>query len=101
MFVPLAVRTVPSSGLNVRSPLMAMAMTISGEARKALVSGLPSLRPAKLRLKDSMMELGVLSPLRLPIVRFHWPMQGPQAVARTVAWSFSKTSRTPSRLSVS
>lgn len=35
-------------------------MTISGEARKAFVSGLPSLRPAKLRLKDSMMELGVL-----------------------------------------
>lgn len=35
--VPLAVVYEPFMGLNVRSPLIAMAITISGEARKACV----------------------------------------------------------------
>ena len=35
---------MPSSGFQVMSPLMAMAITISGEARKAFVLLLPSLR---------------------------------------------------------
>ena len=44
------------------------------------------------------MEFGTLG---LPVVRCHWPMQGPQAVAKTVAFNFSKTSSTPSRFNVS
>ena len=33
-------------------------------------------------------------------VRFHWPMQGPQAFASTVPPTFSKMSRSPSRAMV-
>ena len=38
------------------SPAMAKAVTISGEATKAWVFGLPSLREVKLRLKEVMIE---------------------------------------------
>lgn len=44
-------------GLKVRSPAKAKAVTISGEATKACVAGLASLRPVKLRLYEVMMEL--------------------------------------------
>ena len=47
---------------------MAKAVTSSGEATKQCVEGLPSLRAAKLRLNDVMMELA--SPLATS-VRFH------------------------------
>ena len=72
-----------------------MAVTSSGLARKFMVSGLPSLRPRKLRLYDEKMAL--LSPLATPSVRFHWPMQGPQALARTVAPASEKVWRVESR----
>ena len=72
-------------------------MTISGEARKALVSGLPSLRPAKLRLKDSMIELGLVMS---PVVRCHWPMQGPQAHSSTRAPLARMSDRAPQSLSM-
>ena len=57
-------------------------MTISGEARKLIVEGLPSLRPLKLRLYEEKMAL--VSPLLTPSVRFHCPIQGPHALAKTV-----------------
>ena len=41
---------VSVTGLKVRSPAKTMAVTISGEATKAWVAGLASLRPVKLRL---------------------------------------------------
>ena len=57
-------------------------MTISGEARKFIVDGLPSLRPLKLRLYEVKMAL--VSSLETPSVRCHWPIHGPQALARTM-----------------
>ena len=39
---------------------------------------------------------GVGAPLAIS-VRFHWPMQGPQALASTVPPTFSNTSIRPSR----
>jgi hypothetical protein len=39
-------------GLNRKSPANAIAVTISGEATKAWVAGLASLRPVKLRLYE-------------------------------------------------
>jgi hypothetical protein len=44
------------SGLKRRSPAKAKAVTLSGEATKACVAGLASLRPVKLRLYDVMTE---------------------------------------------
>lgn len=60
---------------------MAKAVTISGEVTKAWVAGLASLRAAKLRLKEVTIEF--FTPFSTS-VRFHWPMQGPQALASTV-----------------
>ena len=48
--LPSAPTRVSFSGLKVRSPAMAKAVTSSGEVTKAWVAGLPSLRAAKLRL---------------------------------------------------
>ena len=53
----------------------------SGDVTKACVSGLPSLRLAKLRLYDVTIEF--FSPGAT--LRFHWPMHGPHAFASTVA----------------
>jgi hypothetical protein len=69
-------------------------MTISGLPMNELVSGLPSLRLAKLRLNDVMIELAVPSAMSS---RFHWPMQGPQALASTVAPISSRVASWPSR----
>jgi hypothetical protein len=44
--------------LKHRSPAMVNAATTSGEPIKVWVFGLPSLRLAKLRLKEVMIELG-------------------------------------------
>jgi hypothetical protein len=55
--LPSAPTKVSFSGLNVRSPAIAKAVTSSGEVTKACVAGLPSLRAAKLRLYDVTMEL--------------------------------------------
>ncbi len=48
--LPSAPTRVSFSGLKVRSPAMAKAVTSSGDVTKAWVAGLPSLRAAKLRL---------------------------------------------------
>ena len=53
---PSSFTRVSVSGLKVKSPAMARAVTISGLATKAWVFGLPSLRLAKFRLKLVMME---------------------------------------------
>jgi hypothetical protein len=45
--------------LKLREPEKAMAVTISGEARKFMVRRLPSLRALKFRLKEVRMAGGV------------------------------------------
>mmetsp|Transcript_9808 Transcript_9808/g.26683 ORF Transcript_9808/g.26683 Transcript_9808/m.26683 type:complete len:321 (-) Transcript_9808:629-1591(-) len=76
---------------------MAMAVTISGDVTNACVAGLASLRAAKFLLNDVTIELA--SPLDTS-VRFHWPMHGPHAFARTVPPTFSKISVSPSLVMV-
>ena len=61
---------------------------------KASVSLFPSLRAGKLRLNVVRMEF--FSP-GLSSSRFHWPMQGPQALASTMAPTRSKSAICPSR----
>src|SRR5437764_14337274 len=60
----------------------------------ASVWALPSLRLGKLRLNDVMIELD--SPATMSD-RAHCPMQGPQALAKTVAPIASRSARRPSR----
>eukprot|EP01139_Manchomonas_bermudensis_P016486 Amastigsp_a512855_9.p3 type:complete len:271 gc:universal Amastigsp_a512855_9:1834-1022(-) len=80
-------------GLKVRSPAIAIAVTISGDATNECVSGLPSARPVKLRLNDVMIELA--TPFESE--RFHCPMHGPHALASTVPPTCSKVCMIPSR----
>jgi hypothetical protein len=61
---------------------MAIAVTISGEATKACVFGFPSARFEKLRLNEWMIVF--FSPFSAP-GRDHWPIHGPQALAKTLA----------------
>ena len=73
-------------------------MVISGLPMKARVSGFASFLPGKLRLNDVTMVL------RWPFLissRRHCPMQGPQALARTVAPTDSSAAIWSSRLMVS
>src|SRR5690606_34794272 len=84
-------------GLKVRSPAIARAVTISGEATKAWVFGLPSFRFAKFRLNDVIIEFfrsGSSECLA------HCPIQGPQALASTTPPISLKVSRKPSRSTV-
>mmetsp|Transcript_17484 Transcript_17484/g.52455 ORF Transcript_17484/g.52455 Transcript_17484/m.52455 type:complete len:241 (-) Transcript_17484:1260-1982(-) len=92
--LPSAPTRVSFSGLKLRSPAMAKAVVSSGLVTKQWVAGLPSLRAAKLRLYDVTMLLA--SPFFISD-RFHWPMQGPQALASTVPPTLSNTSISPSR----
>jgi hypothetical protein len=69
-----------ASSTHLTTPSTSQPLTISGDATKACVAGLPSLRAAKLRLKLVMMELA--SPLATS-VRFHCPMHGPQLLDST------------------
>ena len=69
-------------------------MTISGLAMKARVSGLASFRPGKLRLNEVTMVF--FWPFWISSRR-HWPMQGPQALASTVAPTASSFAIWPSR----
>jgi hypothetical protein len=78
-------------------PANASAVTISGLVRKDSVAALPSLRPGKLRLNEDTMVLTSSLPTS---ERFHWPMQGPQALASTVPPICSKVAMMPSRLIV-
>ena len=67
---------------------------VSGEATKARVVALPSLRLGKLRLYELTMELASPSTMS---DRAHWPMHGPQALARTLAPMASRSASRPSR----
>ena len=53
-----------------------------------------SLRPGKLRLNEVTI---VFCSSPSTSLRFHWPMQGPQALASTVAPACSKAASCPSR----
>ncbi len=88
---------VPFTGSNSSVPAKASAVTISGLVRNDSVEALPSLRPGKLRLNEETM---VLVSSRPTSMRFHWPMQGPHALASTVPPIFSNVSIMPSRLIV-
>lgn len=55
--LPSAPTRVSCSGLKLRSPAMANAVTSSGDVTKACVAGLPSLRAAKFRLYEVTIEL--------------------------------------------
>ena len=91
---PSGVVSVPWTGSNSREPPNASAVTISGLVRKERVAALPSFRPGKLRLNDETMVFAssfATSPRR------HWPMHGPQALARTVPPICSNVVMIPSR----
>ena len=79
--VPSAPMRVSVSGLNDSRPARAIAVTSSGLPMKFIVVGWPSLRRGKLRLYEVTMVLGTSA---ASLARRHWPMQGPQALARTV-----------------
>ena len=84
-------------GLNASDPARAIAVTISGEATNACVLALPSLRLAKLRLKEVMIEFfRVGSSMCLA----HCPMQGPHALAITTPPISANTPSNPSRSAV-
>lgn len=68
-------------GSKFRLPAMDRAVTNSGDVTNAWVAGLASLRPVKFRLYD--VTIVFFSPF-FTSLRSHWPMQGPQAFARTV-----------------
>ncbi len=91
---PFSLVNVSVKGLKVRSPAIAKAVVSSGEATNAKVFGFPSWRLAKLRLKECTIVLR--SCLSAPW-RAHMPMQGPQALAYTVAPILLKVSIKPSR----
>lgn len=57
---PEGVSRVSVVGLKLRSPEKAMAVTISGEARKFMVRRLPSLRALKLRLNEVRIAAGLV-----------------------------------------
>ena len=94
---PFCPTSASFSGLNSRLPASVMAVTMSGEATNACVAGLESLRAAKLRLKEEMIEF--LDPFSTS-VRFHCPMHGPHAFASTVPPALTNVSSRPSRLMV-
>ena len=79
--LPSASTSGSVSGLNDRLPPSPMATASSGLAMKFMVPALPSLRLGKLRLY----EVTMLFSVPRASGRFHWPMQGPQALASTVA----------------
>ena len=91
---PSSFTSLSVSGLKVRSPAIAKAVTISGLATNAWVFGFPSLRFAKFLLKLVMIEF-----LRFgsSVCLAHCPMQGPQAFASTTPPIESKVCRMPSR----
>ena len=95
--LPSGAVRVSVSGLNSRVPASASAMTMSGLVMNDSVEALPSLRPGKFRLNELTM---VLVSSALMSVRFHCPMQGPQALASTVPPILVNVSTRPSRLTV-
>lgn len=59
---------------------MLRAVTNSGDVTKACVAGLASLRPVKFLLYE--VTIVFFSPFLISL-RSHWPMHGPQALAKT------------------
>lgn len=80
-FIPSAALILSVLGSKSRLPLIAKAVTSSGDVTKAWVAGLASLRPVKLRLYE--FTIVFFSPFLTSFLS-HWPMHGPQALAKTV-----------------
>ncbi len=92
--VPSGAVIVSTVGSKSRRPASAIASTVSGEVTKLSVLGDPSFRLGKLRLNELTIVFGC------PVTdsgRDHWPMQGPHALANTVAPIASRSARSPSR----
>ena len=80
-------------GLKSRFPDKATAITISGEVTNAWVFGLPSALLAKFLLKEWMIEFFLV--LSSPSL-FHWPIQGPHAFVKILAFKSIKGFKSPS-----
>jgi len=89
--VPDGVTRVSCVGLKSIRPEYTIAVTNSGDARKFIVSGLPSFLARKLRLNE--VRIAFVSPFLTPSVRFHCPIHGPQAFARTIPPADSRVFR--------
>ena len=92
--MPSGAVIVSTVGSKSRRPASAIASTVSGDVTKLSVFAEPSLRFGKLRLNELTMVFG------WPVIdsgRDHWPMHGPQALARTVAPIASRSASSPSR----
>ena len=85
---------VSTLGSKSRRPDKAIAITVSGLVTKDSVFAEPSARFGKLRLNEFTMLFGFAV---LSAARSHWPMHGPQALARTVAPIASRSASNPSR----
>ena len=81
-------------GSKSSRPASAIAITVSGDVTNDSVLAEPSLRFGKLRLYELTIVFG--RPVMLS-GRDHWPMQGPQALASTVAPTASRSASRPSR----
>ena len=81
-------------GSKSSRPARARAITVSGEVTKLSVLADPSLRFGKLRLYELTIVFGC--PVMLS-GRDHCPMQGPHALASTVAPTASRSASRPSR----
>ena len=92
--VPSGAVIVSVVGSKSSRPARAIAITVSGEVTNDNVFDEPSLRFGKLRLYELTIVFG------WPVIdsgRDHCPMHGPQAFARTVAPTASRSARRPSR----
>ena len=87
---PSLLVNVSSRKLKSSVPPRASPITVSGDPINDNVSALPSFLAGKFLLKDETIEL--LSPSFMSSL-FHWPIQGPHALARTVAPIASKSLR--------
>ena len=94
---PRSLVRVSLKGSKLTSPAKASAITVSGEVTNARVAASPSFRLGKLRLYDVTMTLAFPGVWPDSALLSHCPMQGPQALASTVAPKASKSARRPSR----
>ncbi len=91
---PLLFVSVSVSGLKSNLPAIAIAATISGDATKACVFGLPSALLEKFLLNECMILFfgAFIGSLYLA----HCPIQGPQALVKMVALRSSNIFKIPS-----
>lgn len=78
--IPSAARRESVSGLKSNVPAIDRAVTNSGEVTNAWVAGLASFLPVKFLLYEVTMVF--FSPFATSFLS-HWPMHGPQALAKT------------------